>query len=211
MAGKTKPSTSGGKSLKTRRKHRPNDVEFLDAYLDAGESGAELARRLGLSRAAVSDRLKRIDPEGTKRESLRTERAKSEGKKGASAVFVPAVMTPSSEQRGRILGRMASLCDIVEGILNRLQGEMETHLATPGAKLKPFHVELILKTCRQSVLQIERIHKMRQESLDSAAKEDFFRAVCDVMATYDPEVQTKIYHRLFTLGNPGAAEIISGE
>jgi DNA-binding Lrp family transcriptional regulator len=184
--------------------------------VELGENKSELAREMGVTPSAISQRLKKLDPGGKKLEAAKAgglaagivHAAFGQGENGAVAQVGFESGVRVAADRFRVFDRLVTYCDTVDDILVQLKKEMDEHMANPKAKLKYHHVELVCKLVDKGAKMAAVIHQTRKDIYDMKALTAFYETVTRIMMKYDPEVRKAIFLELLELGSESQAELI---
>lgn len=195
---------------KTKRK-KVDDETFLRRLIELGENKSALARELGLTPSAVVMRLRRIDPDGKRLETAKTN--------GRAAVIVHQAVNNVGFEAGansaarnlKHIENLTKYCDVIDGTVDQLVTEMAEQLRKPGAKLKPYHVDMLCKLTTQGRGLAETIHRIWNDLFSLKEGIAYIETVTRILEKYEPDVRKKIFCELVALGHEEQAVALHGD
>ena len=182
---------------KPDKKIKLTDDEFIAKFESLNRNQTHMAEFLSISRTAVKKRFDRCVKKGLVKV-----------RKNGTVIVSNAVAHASAVQEGmdegikqvRIMESLYSLLVTVEGSLKAIEGEMEAHKNAGGKSIKPYHLDMLIKTIRAGQGLLTDIFKIKKDLFSIEGTSAFMKAVINVMEKYDPDVQSKLYVELSRIG-----------
>ena len=195
--GNTKSNTQRQISKKATVR---NDASFLALYFESNENQSEVARQLGINRAAVCRRIKKIGPE-------RIEEAKNGG---MTALAISRTVQTAQETQQVAFDRgvnVAATCtdtliqlkicnNRIESFMAVFDNEVLEHYSNPENRIKLEHIAMLSALTRELCRVADTTHKIRKDLFSVDSVNNFMKATVDVMIEEIPDVRTKLYQRL---------------
>lgn len=207
-----------------RKKPQPrvevDDAGFIKLLFEHNENRSAVARALGITHSAVSQRAKKL--------SAQIEQARAAGDGGIAAALVaqvvPQFREPTTGDRaaayafkeslaeaGRqytIFDHMEILFGEVQALLDDVKKDINAN-REKGRSLKPYHIDQMVKLVREQRSIMTDAHKIRLELCQQKHLEALGRATVKIMLQYDPQVREKLYDELSQLDLAGQLALIA--
>lgn len=173
-----------------------SDDDFIRLFEECGRNSGELARRVGVSRQAVSQRLKRLQSQIAQRAAPR--RAAVAIKADVSATVAQEIESVKGAfQQVVALKKMDAIYNHVEKALGSLLNEVEQN---QSGRFKPFQLKQMTSLARECRGFLTDIFKMKKDLLDMQAVAAIIDAMVEVFTEYDADFQDKLFAKLSRIG-----------
>lgn len=186
------------------------DDVFLSHYFEMQEHRSELARELGISPAAVTQRLRKIGPE-------RIEAARNNGR---AAVVVARALEQMPQRTVEQTAFNQGVQDAVanyhvfaglEDLYTKLQPQIErTAQDMANSKKVPyFMVDQLCKLSARIESVIINAHKLKIDMVKAEGTEVFMRCMVEIYLEELPDVRERLYTKLARYGLEGQISILN--
>lgn len=193
------------------------DAEFVKRLVALGGRKSELARELGVTPGAVSQRATKLA------EYIKAAESVEDGA-AVAAIITRSIPQMDKNQAESFAGQLENrrrqyhifdhLEDLYTDIKVLLDGVKVEIDATrlKNRPIKPYHIDQVVKLVNQARTLITDAHDIKMDLVQAKHIEMFIQAMTSIVLKYDPEVKRKLYVELSGLGLEGQiAFVVAGE
>lgn len=184
---------------KKKKKKKLSDDRFKTRLLELG-SQAKMAREMGISQPAVSQRAKKLDIK------LKKNIAKLDKGGGEAAMVVAQHLSGKTpdfangmQEAGKKINTISQLTNFAEKI-DSMVGIMEKEMSESKGKMRPYHIELMVKMIREGRGLVTSAHDIQKDLFDMRGVAAFIEAVVRVISQENPDAQKRLFLELSQLG-----------
>jgi DNA-binding Lrp family transcriptional regulator len=198
-----------------------DDEAFVTRLLELDGNRSALAKEIGITPSAVTQRMKKLDPDG-KRLAAAHEAGRLAGVihhaagcgdfVGNAVAFVGFNMgVEETAKQYKVRERLAEYGQVIDKLLAILVGEMDATTAAPRAKLRPYQVDLCCKLVAMGVKIATAMHGVRRDILKVDEHEKFMKIITGVFAQQGEDIRFQLYRALQQYGAENQAEVVPSE
>ena len=196
---------------KPKKKKTLSDYEYIKRFLANGESQAALARELGVSSSAVSQRTRKLA------EAIATAKASGENATVAGMVASAHHILQSEHfsggldkihQQYHIFDHLESLFMDIKSLTEDVKRGIDAERAK-GKTAKGFQIDQVVKLVNQSRSLVVDAHKIKMDLAQARNVETYIQVITSIVMKYDPDIKRKLYAELAGLGLEGQIAFVT--